>query len=158
LDHARGDIKSRRTLDGVKGGDASARPGTYVDEAAALGERCEDQVDPLCDRPQSAVHGGSDFGIFTVDDAGDFERGLAIEMGGGGVCFLGAEAAEFYAACFAIRSFAFQAFFPKASITASWNAGRICLIAWFWQSGQVRLVSRVIESWRSGSIHRDVPV
>jgi hypothetical protein len=124
LDHARGDIESRRTLDGVKGGDASAGPGTYVDEAAALGERCEDQVDPLCDRPQSALHGGSDFGIFTVDDAGDFERGLAIEIGGGRVCFLGAEAAEFYPLYsavqgFALRSVSFQSFFPKASITAS---------------------------------------
>jgi hypothetical protein len=46
----------------------------------------------------------------------------------------------------------------RASITASWNSGRICLIAWSEQSGQVRLVNRVIESWRVGSIHREVPV
>ena len=51
-----------------------------------------------------------------------------------------------------------QFFFSKASITASWNLGRICLIAWLEQSGQVRLVSRVIESWRVGSIQREVPV
>ena len=31
-------------------------------------------------------------------------------------------------------------------------------MASFLQSGQVRLVSRVIDSWRSGSIHSDVPV
>src|ERR1700675_2587615 len=31
-------------------------------------------------------------------------------------------------------------------------------MAWFWQSGQERLVSKLIESWRSGSIHMDVPV
>jgi len=108
--------------------------------------------------PQSPLHGTSDLGIFTVDDAGNFERRFTIEIGGSEVCFLGAEAAEFYAACFAIRSFAFQARFPKASITASQNAGRTCLMASFWQSGQVRLVSKVIESWHSASIQRDVPV
>jgi hypothetical protein len=31
-------------------------------------------------------------------------------------------------------------------------------MAWFWQSGHVRLVSKAIDNWRSGSIHRDVPV
>jgi len=41
---------------------------------------------------------------------------------------------------------------------ASWNMGRTCLMAWFAQSGQVRLVSKVIESSRLGSIHSDVPV
>jgi hypothetical protein len=45
-----------------------------------------------------------------------------------------------------------------ACITASWNLGRTCLIAWFAQSGQLRLVSKVIESWRCGSIHSEVPV
>ena len=110
------------------------------------------------DLPEGPLHGTSDLGIFTVDDAGDFERRFTIEIGGGEVCFLGPEAAEFYSAGFTIRSFAFQARFPRASITASQNAGRTCLIASFLQSGQVRLVSKVIESWRSASIHRDVPV
>jgi len=32
------------------------------------------------------------------------------------------------------------------------------LIAWFEQSGQVRLVSRVTDNCRSGSIHKEVPV
>src|SRR5713101_1393824 len=36
--------------------------------------------------------------------------------------------------------------------------GRTCLIASLAQSGQVRLVSRVMESWRWGSIHNEVPV
>jgi hypothetical protein len=63
---------------------------------------------------QSALHRGSNLGIFTVDDAGDFERALAIEIGGGGVGFLGAQASEFRG-----RFFAFQSVFPKASTTAS---------------------------------------
>src|SRR5437879_4904000 len=37
-------------------------------------------------------------------------------------------------------------------------AGRTSLMAWFLQSGQVRLVSSVIENPCSGSIHNDVPV
>ncbi len=124
LDHARVDIKGGRTLDGIERGDASAGAGADVDQASTLGERRGDQIDRLRDGPQSALHGGSDLGIFSVDDAGDFERGLAIEIGGGGVRFLGAEAAEIDAGCFtirnlALRSVAFQAFFPKASITAS---------------------------------------
>jgi hypothetical protein len=69
-------------------------------------------------------HRGGYLGIFAIDDAGDFERGLAIETGGGGVCFLGAEEAEVYACCSTSRGsprrgFLFQACFPKASITAS---------------------------------------
>jgi hypothetical protein len=71
-----------------------------------------------------ALYGDGDFGIFTVDDAGDFERRLPIEIGRGGVCFLGAEAAQLYASGSVLRSFAnkscpFQGCFPKASMTAS---------------------------------------
>lgn len=99
-------------------------PVPYVDEAPALEECRGDQIDRLRNWPESALYGGGDLGIFTVDDARDFDRRLAIEIGGGEVRFLGAEAAEFYARCFAIRGFAlqcfaFQACFPKASITAS---------------------------------------
>ena len=71
------------------------------------------------DRVEGALHGGGDLGIFSVDNAGDFERGFAIEIDGGGVCFLGTEAAEFYGHSLAFQLFAFQARFPKASITAS---------------------------------------
>jgi hypothetical protein len=78
----------------------------------------------LRDLPESALHGGGNLGIFSIDDAGDFERRSAIKIDGGGVCFLGAEAAEFYGhsfadQLFALQVFAFQACFPKASTTAS---------------------------------------
>jgi hypothetical protein len=55
----------------------------------------------LRDLPEGALHGGGNLGIFTVDNAGDFERGFAIETGGGAVRFLGTEVAEIGAACFA---------------------------------------------------------
>ena len=48
--------------------------------------------------------------------------------------------------------------FARASTTASWNFGRTCLMARLVQSGQVRLVSKVIEVSRSGSIQSEVPV
>ena len=119
LDHARVHVKGGRTFDGVEGGDASAGAGAYVDQTPALGECRGDQIDRLRDLPESALHGGGNLGIFSVDDAGDFERRLAIEIDGGGVCFLGTEAAEFYALSSAVQGLALQAFFPKASITAS---------------------------------------
>src|SRR4029077_19422419 len=78
LDHARIDIKGGRTFDGVEGGDAPAGAGAHIDQTPALGERGGDQVDGLPNWPESALHGGSNLGIFRVDDAGDFERGLAI--------------------------------------------------------------------------------
>ena len=114
MDHARIDIKSGRTLDGVECSDASAGAGADVDEASTLGERRGNQIDSLRDGSQSALHGGSDLGIFSVDDAGDFERGLAVEVGRRSVSFLRREAAE-VRAC---RS-TLQAFFSMASITAS---------------------------------------
>ena len=46
----------------------------------------------------------------------------------------------------------------SASSIASWKAGRTVLILSDVPFGQVRLVSKVTESWRSGSIHREVPV
>jgi hypothetical protein len=68
----------------------------------------------LGDLRQGALYGGGDLSVFAVDDAGDFERGLAVEIGGGGVGFLRGEVAEI-GTC---RS-TLQAFFSKASITAS---------------------------------------
>jgi hypothetical protein len=50
-------------------------------------ERRGDQIDRLRDLRQSALHGGRNLGVFTIDDAGNFERGLAIEIGGRGVGF-----------------------------------------------------------------------
>jgi hypothetical protein len=77
LDHPRVDIKSGRTFDCVERGDASAGAGADIDQASALGERGGDQLDCLRDLRQSALHGGCDLGVFTVDDAGDFEGGFA---------------------------------------------------------------------------------
>ena len=126
LDHARVDVKGGRTFDGVEGGDASAGAGAYVDEASALGERRGNQIDGLRDLPESALHGGRDLGIFSVNDASDFERGLAVEIGGGEVGFLGSEAAEVRSRCFTSRRFAnqqlafqtftFQAIFPEQPV------------------------------------------
>ena len=108
------DVKSGRTFDGIEGRDASTGAGAHVNEAPALRECCGDQIDRLRDLREPAFNGGRDLGIFTIDDASDFERGFAIEIGGGGVCFLGAEAAQFGAV-----SFVFQDCFTKASNTAS---------------------------------------
>src|SRR5664279_4895700 len=46
----------------------------------------------------------------------------------------------------------------SASTMASCTCGLIILMACELRSGQVRLVSSVTLSWRSGSIHKDVPV
>ena len=121
LDHARVDVKGGRTFDGVKGGDASAGAGADVDKASALRKGRRDQVDRLRDLPERALHSAGDLGVFTVDDAGDFECRLLIEIGRGGVCFLGAEAAQIRGHCFAdqgfrFRRFAFQAIFPKQTV------------------------------------------
>jgi len=113
------DVKRGWTFDSVEGGDASTGSGAYVDEAPALAERRGDQIDRVRNLPESALHGGGDLRIFSIDDARYFKRGLLIEIGGGGVCFLGTEAAEIYAPCFASQGFAFQAVFSKTSITAS---------------------------------------
>ena len=129
LDQARIEIKGGRTFDGVERGDASAGAGADVDEAAALGERRGNQIDGLRDLREGALDCSGDLGIFTVDDPGDFKRGFAIEIGGGGVCFLGAKAAE---VClrnqplirrfmidwrFGVRSrLRFQASFPKLQL------------------------------------------
>ena len=59
-----------------------------MESAAAM------QVDRLRDLRERALDGARDLGVFGVDDAGDFERRLAVEIGGGGVRFLGAEAAK----------------------------------------------------------------
>src|ERR1700687_3362870 len=131
LDRTGVDIEGGRTFDGVESRNASAGAGAYVNEATALRERGCDQVDRLRDLRERALHGGRDLGIFTVDDARDFECGFAIEIGRGGVCFLGYEAAEFRGRCFADRRFAdrrladqrfaiqaraLQAIFPKQPV------------------------------------------
>jgi hypothetical protein len=124
LDHTRVHVKGGRTFDGVESGDASAGASAYVEEAPAFGERRGDQLDGLRNLPESSLHGGRNLGIFSIDDAGDFRGRLAIEIYRSGVCFLGTEASEFYGLHsavqgFALRSVAFQACFPRASITAS---------------------------------------
>src|SRR5206468_12872984 len=48
--------------------------------------------------------------------------------------------------------------YPKASIIASYTAGRTCLICFERPSGQVRFVNSVIESSRSETIQSEVPV
>ena len=50
------------------------------------------------------------------------------------------------------------AHFASASTMASCTSGRTWRMACDIRFGQVRLVSNVTESWRAGSIHRDVPV
>jgi hypothetical protein len=111
--------------------------------------------------------------VFGVDDAGYFDRRPAVEISGGVADLFGAQAVQ------AGDGFTGQEYRPfvvsvqsmgaarlsmiiharsSASITASWNCGRTCRIAWFLQLGQVRFVSKVTESWRSGSIHSEVPV
>jgi hypothetical protein len=94
LDPARVEVKGGRAFGSVEGGDASAGAGAYVDEAPVLGERGGDPVDGLCDFRERASDGGGDLGVFSIDDSRDFQGGFAIEIGGGGVRFLGPEAAE----------------------------------------------------------------
>ena len=93
-----------------------------------------------------------DFGVFGVDDAGQFERGLVVQIGGSVVGLFGQKPAEF------LLLFDFNAFFSRASIDGIVKLWTHLSMAWLEQSGQVRFVSRIIESWRSGSIQIEVPV
>ena len=99
LDHARVDVESWRTLRCIERGNASAGAGADVDESPAMRERRGDPIDCLSDLRQSALHRGRNLGVFMVDDAGNFERGLEVQIGGRGVCSFGAEATQVHAGC-----------------------------------------------------------
>jgi len=43
-------------------------------------ERRGDPIDCLSDLRQSALHRGRNLGVFMVDDAGNFERGLEVQI------------------------------------------------------------------------------
>jgi len=53
-----------------------------------------DQVNSASDLRQGGLHGGCNFGVLGVDDAGDFQGGLQVEILRDGVGLLGGKMAE----------------------------------------------------------------
>src|SRR6202030_1374956 len=87
-------VEGGGTLDGVEGGDASAGSGSDVDEAPTAAEGGSDEIDGTRDLRQSAGHGEGDGDVFGVDEGRDLEGRFLVEVEGGVVGLLGAEAAE----------------------------------------------------------------
>ena len=81
-------IEGRRNLRGVECAQAAAGSGANVDEASTGAERGGHNVDGAGDLRQGAADGGGNGGVFVVDEADDFERGHAVEIGGRGVGLL----------------------------------------------------------------------
>ncbi len=80
-----------------------------------MGERGGDHVNGLGDLGEGTLYSRRDLGIFRVDDASDFQRGFAIEIGGGGVGLLRGQAGR--GALHAVRS-------PRISLSGLRKADR----------------------------------
>ncbi len=79
----------------VERGDAAAGAGADIDQPASVAQGAGDGVDDDGDLGERLLDGGSDLGVFVVDDARDFEGGLGVESLGCGVCGLRREIVEF---------------------------------------------------------------
>jgi hypothetical protein len=113
LDEVRVRVKCGRAFGGVERGDASAGAGAYVEEASTLGEGSGNEINGLGDLRECALHGGSDLGVFGIDNAGDLKRGLTVEVNRGGIAFLRDQATEIGS-----NRAALQAFFSNASMAS----------------------------------------
>ena len=81
-------------LGSVERAETPAGSRANVDEAASSLKRFCDLVNSASDLRQGGLHGGGNFGVLGIDDAGDFQGGLQVEIPGGRVGLLGGEMAE----------------------------------------------------------------
>ncbi len=91
LHGARIGVERGRNFGGVESADAAAGSGADVDEASALAEPGDDDVDGARDLRQGAADRRGDGGIFLIDEAHDFERRHAVEISSGGKVLFGGE-------------------------------------------------------------------
>src|SRR5438552_11522461 len=112
-------------------------------------------IDSCGNLRKNPLNRGGNLRVFCVDDSRDLRSRLGIQFASSRIRLLSSELAEVELAslaghmgqCFSAPSI--------ASTIASWNCGRTSLMALLEQSGHVRLVSRLAESWRTGSIHSE---
>src|SRR5579864_5665784 len=80
-----------RNFGSVEGADAPAGAGADVEKPSALAEMGGHEVDGAGDLRQRVLDGGGDFGVFGIDDAGNLEGGLEVEIAGMGVRTFGGQ-------------------------------------------------------------------
>ncbi len=94
LHDARIGIEGGRDLGSVEGAETAAGSGADVDEASALAESGDDDVDGAGDLRKGAADCCGDGCVFAVDEADDFERRHAVEIGGCGENLFGRKTAK----------------------------------------------------------------
>ena len=106
LHGARIGIESGRNLGGVECAEAAAGSGADIDEAAALAESGDDDVNGTGDLREGAADRGGDGRVFLVDEADDFKRRHEVEFSGGGKDLFGGQNAEVRWLAFQVSPFA----------------------------------------------------
>ena len=87
-------VEGGGNLGGVEGAETAAGSGADVDETSTLAKAGGDHVDSAGNLRQGAANCDGGGGVLVVDEADDFERGHAVEVGGGGEDLFGGEDAE----------------------------------------------------------------
>src|ERR1700739_5086137 len=88
-------IEGWRALGGIECGQASASARAYVNQPSTAANRIGNGVNGFSDLRQSLLYGGSYLVVFTVNDAGNFQRGKSIKTSGSNVLLLGSKGTEF---------------------------------------------------------------
>src|SRR6266700_2934 len=81
-------IESRRAFRSVERGKATAGPSANVNQPATVADGFGNRVDGQCDLGQSLLYGPGDLLVFIINNAGDLERGLGVQVRGSAVGLL----------------------------------------------------------------------